>query len=117
MQPPVVPTIPDLVIIPFILYFIGMVIYVAQVLIGRQAGSLPKRRWSGAIFVVIGCIVAWPNAWLAMNPETGSIYRMMLTRKVQIVQIGTPFVGLALLAGMFGIDLLTKRYIRSHYMG
>ena len=117
MDTQVVPTLQDLVIIPFTFYLLGCAVYIAQVLIGRQAGALPKRRWGALVLVFLGVAAATPNAWKAINPDDGSIYRMMLTRKLMIVQIGTPFVGLALILGMIAIDLLTKRYIRSHYMG
>jgi len=60
-------------------------------------------------------LAAWGHAWDAMNPETGAIYRQMLTRKLIMVQSGVPFIGLALIGGMVVVDLMTKRYIRSHY--
>ena len=113
---PVVPSVMDLIVIPFTLYLLGCAIYLAQVLIGRQAGTLPKRRWSAVILIVIGSFVAWGPAWKAMNPDDGSIYRMMLTRKLELVMMGTPFVGLVLILGMVTVDLLSRRYIRSHYM-
>lgn len=115
MQQPVVPTLPELVVIPFTLYLLGFALYMGQILVGRQAGNLPKFRWGAAILVLIGSIVAFGPAWLAINPDDGSIYRMMLTRKLMLVQIGTPFVGLGLILSMVAVDLMTKRYIRSHY--
>jgi hypothetical protein len=88
---------------------------VAAILNGRQSGSLPLWRWAGAVSVLAGVLVAWSPAWDAMNPSTGSIYRLMLTRKLTIVQIGTPFVGIALLLGIAAVELLTKRYLRVHF--
>jgi len=110
-------SVPDLVVIPFTLYLLGGVIYFVQLFIGRQAGTLPKARWAGLALILIGIFVAWGPTWQAINPQDGDIYRMMLTRKLEFVQIGTPFVGLFEIAGMVASDLLTRRYIRSHYNG
>jgi hypothetical protein len=105
----------DLLLLPMTLYLLGAAIYVASILNGRQSGTLPKRRWIAWMFILGGLYAAWSNAWDAMNPDTGASYRQMLTRKLMIIQIGTPFIGLGLIGGMVAVDLLTKRYIRSHY--
>jgi hypothetical protein len=113
---PVTPTLADLVPSPFTLYFLGCAIYMACIINGRQAGALPKFRWASALLVACGCFVAWGPAWLALNPDTGDLYRQMLTRKLTVIQIGTPFIGVFLIAVMIVVDVLSKRYIRQHYM-
>jgi len=112
---PTIPKFNDLIFLPAGLYFIGLAIYVAAIVKARGDGALLKPRWLGAAFIVAGLIASWGPAWDAMNPGTGGIYRLMLTRKMLAAHVLPPLAALLLLGGMIGLDLHTKKYIRDHF--
>jgi hypothetical protein len=115
MTPSTTPTLADIVLVPFLLYAIGALIFLVIVYKGRTQGFYSKFRWLGVVLTVIGFGLSLGAFWDAVNPRTGFLYRQMLNKELYFAHVGTPFIALIVIALMVGVDYSTRRHIQKHY--
>ena len=82
----------DILILPGLLTFFGLAVYLVVWQQTRLRERLGLGRWAGIVVLLLAVIAGWPKLWELVNPDLGFVYRT-------------------------SIQYYGKKYMYSHYIG
>lgn len=107
-----VPTLSDVLLLPGILIFLGVVVYGVAYTNALQGGALPRYRWVSMLFVALAFLASVGKFWELVNPATGPFYQQMLVgqKKVLIAHYVGPVLPVLCVALVILLEVQFKRH-------